>query len=163
TGSGDVLDAHEPVVVDRRVFERRPDDAKRRILAEPVEQEGKVAIVERDVRVEASDDVVVDVAQARVAGIEGLDLARELTFRPREGLWGPGQPPIETTPRRSGGVPRSAPVRLVGRAVADDDPSLRADRLPDNGRDGQLDRARLVACGRDEDVPHQLRATPPQA
>ncbi len=145
-GARHVLDVGEAVVVLVIAFaERGARDAEPGVLREAAQEELEVVRVEGDVGVEVADDVVGQVAQRRVAGVERTHLAGEVALR----VLGRAH---EADPRMARGVALDDLVRPVGGAVADHDVALRQDGLGDHGLDRLLDQAGLVAGRRDHDV-----------
>src|SRR5580765_2773998 len=156
TRAGNVFDIGEPVVVVPAAFDkRRSGDAERRVLRELLYQELEVVGLERDVGIEASDDIEVDVIQLVEAGIETMDFRGEaaVTF-----LRHTDQP----NPVAALLIADDDFVGPVGGTVADNHPSLWWVCLRDHRLENEADVLLLVSGRRDEDITesHSVRQRP---
>src|SRR5262245_17156977 len=151
--AGDVVLALEAVrirAVAAVLLEDGAGHAQPRILGEAFEEKLQVILLERDVTVEIADDVVLELLDTRVAGVEGVHLGCEaplLADRPVDDL----------DPRVPLGVSAGDRARAVGGAIVDNHPAQRQHRLAHDRFERFLDERFLVASRRDENVLHPAK------
>src|SRR5207249_1119275 len=120
-------------------------DTKLGIFLEPSQEEFKMVVAERDIGVQIADDVVIDRPGPGVSGVEAVRLGGEAAiamFRHVDHF----DPLVK---RR---IPPGDGAGTVRRAVIDDYPSDRADRLAHHRLNGLLDERLFVPCRRDENA-----------
>jgi len=146
TRPGNVLDTAESEVVGRAVFSKgRSGNAKLRIFREFSQQKLEVVGVERDVGIETDDNIVGQMFEARVSGVETIGLASEI---PRLPLGHPEQlDPIMLT-----GVRAHNFISAIRRTITDNQPLYWPNSLIYNGLDREFNERFFITRRRYQEV-----------
>src|SRR4029434_10551181 len=120
TAAGDMSLAFEAVGAGAvpLLYKDRSSDSERGIFAEPVQKEFEIILLERDVGVQIPHDVVVEVLDGRIAGVEAMHLGGEAAIAVRRHVH-------HADPIVEGGVPGHDRRRSIRGAVVHDHPSAR--------------------------------------
>ena len=137
----DVLDAEPIVASPLPLSEGRASHSQPRMLDELAQKERQVVVIERNVGVQVADDLVLQAPHPSVSRVEGIDLARKVSFRAL-------RPSHELDPIVASGILPHDLIGAVGGTVTHDDPSDRSCRLSDDGSQGVLDVRDFVPRGR---------------
>ena len=142
-----MLDTHEAVIVSSvlRILEGGSHQSQLPVPGQLAQQELEVALVKRNIAVQTDDRLVRHILHPGITGVKRLDFAGEVPFLPLGHA-------KQLNPGILGRIPVYDLVGPVCRAVADDDPFRRRNRLRHYGLQRPLDEGRLVARRCDENV-----------